>query len=237
MPSVARGRTPEAPDLACGGPRSPLTLAARLGGTPDMRDSDATPLDALAAGPHLDASVAERVMVEARPTGGHDHAHAEPLASPGGNWLCGPGHDRGDVCAWVPLPFSTAISVAGRPVEMLEPLGSRFPFADGFVLLAPGRRADHGDRLGPEPTDADEGADPVPQPRSFHVRLGLLSANPDIPAHWTHSRRLCARASPPRSRSASPRRSRAGPRPEAVPRGTRRPPPSPKMSPAERKHT
>lgn len=175
--------------------RSPPTLAARLGDNPVVRDTDAIPLDALGAGPHLDALVAERVMGEARPAGTHDHAHIEPLASPGGNWRCDPCYERGDVCEWVPLPFSTAISAAWRLVERLEPLVSRFQSADGFVHLASGHWADHGDCLGPESTVQDEEADLDPQPWSFHIHLGLLSANPDVPAHWTHSERFCARAS------------------------------------------
>ena len=75
-----------------------------------MGSDNATPLDTLSAGADLDAMVAEFVMGEARPTHEHVHAHIQPIGSPGGNWLCIPRYENGDVCEWVPLPFSTAVS-------------------------------------------------------------------------------------------------------------------------------
>ena len=160
-----------------------------------MGSEDATPLHILSGGPELDAMVAELVMGEARPTHEHVHAHLQPIPSPGGNWLCIPHFEHGDVCAWLPLPFSTAISAAWRVVERLEPLVARFQTADGFVHLASGHWADHGDCLPPETTAQDEEAEIDPQPWSFHIHLGLLSDSPDIPTHWTHSRHFCAKAS------------------------------------------
>jgi len=160
-----------------------------------MRASEASPLDSLSAGQHLDAIVAESVMGEPRPTTEHDHVHIHPIASPGGNWLCIPCYEHGDNCEWVPLPFSTSISAAWRLVEKLEPLVSRFQSADGFVHLASGHWADHGDCLTCETPVEDEQADLDPLPWSFHIHLGLLSTNPDIPAHWAHSQHFCARAS------------------------------------------
>ncbi len=160
-----------------------------------MGSEGATPLDTLPAGADLDAVVAECVMGEARPAHEHVHAHIHPIASPGGNWLCIPRYENGDVCEWVPLPFSTAISAAWRIVERLEPLVSRYQTADGFVHLASAHWADHGDCLSRDTTAQDEEADIDPQPWSFHIHLGLLSDSPDIPTHWTHSRHFCARAS------------------------------------------
>ena len=160
-----------------------------------MRTDDVTPLDDLSAGPQLNALVAESAMGEARPTHVHDQAHIQPIASPGGNWLCVPCYEHGDVCEWVPLPFSTAISAAWRLVEKLERLVSRFQTADGLVHLACGHWADHGDCLARDTSLADEEAEIDPQPWSFHIHLGLLAAGPDIPAHWTHGQHFCARAS------------------------------------------
>ena len=160
-----------------------------------MRTDDVTPLDDLSAGPQLNALVAESAMGEARPTHVHDQAHIQPIASPGGNWLCVPCYEHGDVCEWVPLPFSTAISAAWRLVEKLERLVSRFQTADGLVHLACGHWADHGDCLARDTSLADEEAEIDPQPWSFHIHLGLLAAGPDIPTHWTHLQHFCARAS------------------------------------------
>ena len=186
------------PDPMCSGllcARSQLTLQIGSATIPTMGPENVSPLDTLPAGADLDARVAESVMGEARPTHEHVHAHLQPIASPGGNWLCIPRYENGDVCEWVPLPFSTAISAAWRLVEKLEPLVSRIQTADGFVHLASGHWADHGDCLPCETTDHVDGTDIDPRPWSFHVHLGLLSESPDIPAHWTHSQRFCARAS------------------------------------------
>ena len=83
-------------------------------------------VDQLPAGQDLDALVAERVMEEAKPQVRHDDVHLEPRKSSGGNWLCWPEYDRGDVCEWVPAPFSSDRREAWAVAEkMHKALGKR----------------------------------------------------------------------------------------------------------------
>jgi hypothetical protein len=77
-------------------------------------------VDQLPAGQELDALVAEIVMEEARPLVGHDDVHLEPRKSRGGNWLCWPEYDRGDVCEWAPVPFSTDMRAAWEVAEKMH---------------------------------------------------------------------------------------------------------------------
>jgi hypothetical protein len=77
-------------------------------------------LDQLPAGQELDALVAEKVMEEAKPLVGHEDVHLEPRKSCGGNWLCWPEYDRGDMCEWAPAPFSTDIRAAWEVAEKMN---------------------------------------------------------------------------------------------------------------------
>jgi hypothetical protein len=148
----------------------------------------------LPEGPELDGLVAEAVMREPQPTAGHDRFHVDPVPSTGGSWVCRPEYERGDVCEWHPVPFSTRMSAAWSVVERLEPLVSRFETGDGFLHLSVGHWADHDDCTG-EPGDSPE-EDPAedPRPLSFHIHLGFLAADDDFPTHWAHGQRYCASA-------------------------------------------
>ncbi len=164
-------------------------------------------------GPGLDAQVAEVVMREPHPTAGHDRFHLESILSAGGSWICRPEYERGDVCEWHPVPFSTRMSAAWSVVERLEPLVSRFETGDGFLHLSVGHWADHGDCAGNSEDSAEEDLGQDPRPWSFHIHLGVLAAGDDLPSHWEHGQRYCASArSAPLAICLAALRAFAGPR-------------------------
>lgn len=68
------------------------------------------------AGRELDRLVAEKVMKQPKPPYVHT-CHIQPIRD--GIWVCHPYYERGDECAWEPIPFSTDIAAAWQVVERL----------------------------------------------------------------------------------------------------------------------
>jgi|SRR3990167_2953537 len=69
-------------------------------------------------GEALDRAVAEYVMGEPEPPPHEGHETVwQPDYSPKNCWCCLPEYDKGDVCEWEPMIFSTAIVLAWRVVE------------------------------------------------------------------------------------------------------------------------
>lgn len=165
--------------------------AGIMGSVPDARPR--LPEDP-SEGPELDARVAEVVMREPRPTAGHDRFHVESIPSAGGSWFCRQEYERGDICEWHPVPFSTRMSAAWSVVERLERLVSRFETGDGFLHLSVGHWADHGDCVGDPTESPEEDVAEDPRPWSCHIHLGDLAAHDDVPPHWEHGQRYCASA-------------------------------------------
>lgn len=121
------------------------------------------------AGYELDRLVAEKVMGETEPTFQHELAHLDPEKSAGGDWVCWPEYERGDVCEWTPLPFSTDLTAAWKVVDRFVPWVCRFKSADGFIHLSCGHWADHGRCVDYAWTQEEEGLEDDPQPWSFHI--------------------------------------------------------------------
>ncbi len=159
-----------------------------------MTTESAAKVDSMEPGQQLDAMIAETVFREAQPAIVHGHSHIEPIPSPGGNWVCCQTYERGDVCEWVPLPFSSQIAAAWRIVQKLEAIACRFETADGFIHLSCGHWADHGDCIERTTTAEEEKQAEDPSPWSFHIHLGMLAANDECPPHWRHGQRFCASA-------------------------------------------
>ena len=180
--------------MGCGGIYPAGSGARQQASLPKQMTAMTDPFNAIPAGYELDRLVAEKVMGETEPTFPHELAHLDPEKSAGGDWVCWPEYERGDVCEWTPLPFSTDTTAAWKVVDRFVPWVCRFKSADGFIHLSCGHWADHGQCVDYAWTREEEGLEDDPQPWSFHIHLGLLGENSGCPVHWKHQDRFCARA-------------------------------------------
>jgi len=72
-------------------------------------------------GEALDRAIAEYVMGEPEPSPHEDHDNfLAPELSQKNAWYCLPDYDRGDICEWTPMPFSSLITQAWKVVVKMR---------------------------------------------------------------------------------------------------------------------